>query len=45
MIPEVVAAVMDEHQPAQTVSVVTLERADGWARGRAAEIIEGTRRA
>jgi 1-deoxy-D-xylulose-5-phosphate reductoisomerase len=45
MIPEVVAAVMDEHQPAQAVSVVTLSRADFWARRRAAEIIEEIRRA
>jgi 1-deoxy-D-xylulose-5-phosphate reductoisomerase len=45
MIPQVVAAVLDEHQPAQTVSVVTLSRADAWARDRAAEIIEEIRRA
>jgi 1-deoxy-D-xylulose-5-phosphate reductoisomerase len=44
MIPQVVAAVLDEHQPAQTVSVVTLSRADAWARDRAAEIIEEIRR-
>jgi hypothetical protein len=32
--------VVDEHQPAEIVSVVTLERADAWARQRAAELIE-----
>ena len=40
-IPEIVGAVMDEHQPAAAVSVVTLSRADGWARRRASEIVEG----
>jgi len=40
-IVEVVQAVVDEHEtPSTVVSVVNLERADGWARGRAAEIIE-----
>jgi 1-deoxy-D-xylulose-5-phosphate reductoisomerase len=39
-IPEVVGAVLDEHQPAAVVSEVTLMRADRWSRGRAAEIIE-----
>jgi 1-deoxy-D-xylulose-5-phosphate reductoisomerase len=39
-IPEVVAAVLDEHDAAQVVSEVSLTRADRWARGRAAEIIE-----
>ncbi len=39
-IAEVVAAVLDEHSPAPVVSEVTLNRADGWARGRAAEIIQ-----
>jgi 1-deoxy-D-xylulose-5-phosphate reductoisomerase len=39
-IPEVVAAVLDEHEAAQVVSEVALTRADRWARGRAAEIIE-----
>jgi len=43
MIPEVVGAVMDEHEPAETVSVVTLGRADAWARRRSAEIIDGIR--
>ncbi len=42
-IPEIVAAVMDEHDPAATVSVVTLSRADAWARRRAAEIVDGLR--
>jgi 1-deoxy-D-xylulose-5-phosphate reductoisomerase len=39
-IPEVVAAVLDEHDSAPVVSEVALARADRWARGRAAEIIE-----
>jgi 1-deoxy-D-xylulose-5-phosphate reductoisomerase len=39
-IPEVVAAVLDEHTPAAVVSEVTLGRADRWARARASEIIE-----
>jgi 1-deoxy-D-xylulose-5-phosphate reductoisomerase len=40
-IVEVVQAVVDEHEaPASVVSVVNLERADGWARRRAAEIID-----
>ena len=38
-IPDVAARVVDEHQPASVVSVVSLERADGWARQRAAELI------
>jgi 1-deoxy-D-xylulose-5-phosphate reductoisomerase len=37
---EVVQAVVDEHQPASVVSVVNIERADAWARQRAADIIE-----
>ncbi|HZD80474.1 MAG TPA: 1-deoxy-D-xylulose-5-phosphate reductoisomerase [Actinomycetota bacterium] len=40
-IVEVIQGVVDEHEaPASVVSVVNLERADGWARRRAAEIIE-----
>jgi 1-deoxy-D-xylulose-5-phosphate reductoisomerase len=40
-IVEVVTAVVDEHEaPSSVVSVVNLERADTWARRRAAEIIE-----
>jgi len=39
-IPEVVAAVLDEHEAATIVSEVALDRADRWARARAAEIIE-----
>jgi len=39
-IPEVVGAVLDEHQPAPVVSEVTLSRADALARARAEEIIE-----
>jgi 1-deoxy-D-xylulose-5-phosphate reductoisomerase len=39
-IPDVVAAVLDEHDPAPVVSEVTLSRADAWARTRAAELIE-----
>ena len=38
-IPDVADRVVDEHQPASVVSVVSLERADGWARQRAAELI------
>jgi 1-deoxy-D-xylulose-5-phosphate reductoisomerase len=38
-IPDVAARVVDEHQPASVVSVVSLERADGWARQRATELI------
>jgi 1-deoxy-D-xylulose-5-phosphate reductoisomerase len=38
---EVVQAVVDEHEaPSSVLSVVNLERADAWARRRAAEIIE-----
>jgi 1-deoxy-D-xylulose-5-phosphate reductoisomerase len=37
---EVVQTVVDEHEPASVVSVVHIERADAWARRRAAEIIE-----
>jgi 1-deoxy-D-xylulose-5-phosphate reductoisomerase len=37
-IPEVVEAVLDEHEPAGVVSEVTLSRADSWARSRAAEL-------
>ena len=40
-IVEVVQAVVDEHEaPSSVVSIVSLERADAWARKRAAEIIE-----
>ena len=39
-IVEVVQTVVDEHEPASIVSVVNIERADAWARHRAAEIIE-----
>jgi len=39
-IPDVVATVLDEHEPVSVVSVVSLERADTWARHRAAELIE-----
>jgi 1-deoxy-D-xylulose-5-phosphate reductoisomerase len=38
-IAEVVAAAMDEHDPAGVVSEVTLSRADTWARARAAEVV------
>jgi 1-deoxy-D-xylulose-5-phosphate reductoisomerase len=37
-IPEVVEAVLEEHEPAGVVSEVTLSRADSWARTRAAEL-------
>jgi 1-deoxy-D-xylulose-5-phosphate reductoisomerase len=40
-IPEVVAAVIDEHEAPAVVSEVALERADRWARNRAAEFVEG----
>ena len=39
-IPDVVAQALDEHEPVSVVSVVTLDRADAWARHRAAEIID-----
>jgi 1-deoxy-D-xylulose-5-phosphate reductoisomerase len=39
-IPEVAAAVVDEHEPPRAVSLVTLERADAWARRRAVELLE-----
>ncbi|MGH2683783.1 MAG: 1-deoxy-D-xylulose-5-phosphate reductoisomerase [Actinomycetota bacterium] len=39
-IANVVAQVLDEHEPASVVSLVTLDRADRWARRRAAELIE-----
>jgi 1-deoxy-D-xylulose-5-phosphate reductoisomerase len=39
-IPEVAALVVDEHEPAKVVSLVTLERADAWARRRTVELIE-----
>jgi len=39
-IVEIVQTIVDEHEPASIVSVVTIERADHWARQRAAEIIE-----
>jgi 1-deoxy-D-xylulose-5-phosphate reductoisomerase len=39
-IPEIVAAVLDDHTPAAVVSEVALARADRWARTRAAEIVE-----
>jgi 1-deoxy-D-xylulose-5-phosphate reductoisomerase len=39
-IVEIVQTVVDEHEPASIVSVVNIERADTWARARAAEIIE-----
>ncbi len=38
-IGDVVTRVVDEHQAPPVVSLVHLERADGWARGRAAEIL------
>jgi 1-deoxy-D-xylulose-5-phosphate reductoisomerase len=39
-IVELVQTVVDEHDPGSVVSVVNIERADTWARARAAEIIE-----
>lgn len=41
-IADVVARVLDEHQPASVVSLVTLDRADRWARRRAAELLEAS---
>jgi 1-deoxy-D-xylulose-5-phosphate reductoisomerase len=41
-IAEVVARVLDEHEPASVVSLVTLDRADRWARRWAAELIEAS---
>jgi 1-deoxy-D-xylulose-5-phosphate reductoisomerase len=37
---EIVQTVVDEHEPGSVVSIVSIERADGWARQRAAEIVE-----
>ena len=39
-IVEIVQTVVDEHEPASMVSIVTIERADAWARMRAAEIAD-----
>jgi 1-deoxy-D-xylulose-5-phosphate reductoisomerase len=39
-IADMLAGVLDEHEPASVVSLVTLDRADRWARRRAAELIE-----
>ena len=39
-IPEVIQAVLEEHEAAVVVSEVTLSRADAWARARAAELIK-----
>jgi 1-deoxy-D-xylulose-5-phosphate reductoisomerase len=39
-IVEIVQTVVDEHEPPSVVSIVGIERADGWARQRAAEIVE-----
>jgi 1-deoxy-D-xylulose-5-phosphate reductoisomerase len=39
-VPDVVERVLDDHEPASVVSVVTLDRADAWARRRAAEIVD-----
>jgi 1-deoxy-D-xylulose-5-phosphate reductoisomerase len=39
-ITELAARIVEEHQPASVVSAVSLERADGWARSRAAELID-----
>jgi 1-deoxy-D-xylulose-5-phosphate reductoisomerase len=38
-ITDVVASIVDEHEAAAVVSLVSLERADTWARGRAAELV------
>jgi 1-deoxy-D-xylulose-5-phosphate reductoisomerase len=39
-IVELVQTVVDEHEPASVVSIVNIERADTWARQRAAELAE-----
>ena len=39
-IVEIVQTIVDEHEPATVVSIVNIERADAWARARAAEIVE-----
>jgi 1-deoxy-D-xylulose-5-phosphate reductoisomerase len=39
-IVELVQTVVDEHEPASMVSIVNIERADAWARVRAAEIVD-----
>jgi 1-deoxy-D-xylulose-5-phosphate reductoisomerase len=39
-IVEIVQTVVDEHEPPSVVSVVSIERADTWARQRAAAIVE-----
>jgi 1-deoxy-D-xylulose-5-phosphate reductoisomerase len=39
-IVEIVQTVVDEHEPASIVSVVSIDRADAWARHRVAEIVE-----
>jgi 1-deoxy-D-xylulose-5-phosphate reductoisomerase len=39
-IVDLVQTVVDEHEPGSIVSVVNIERADAWARHRAAEIID-----
>ena len=38
-VPDVVEAILDEHEPAPVVSAVSLERADAWARTRAEQIV------
>jgi 1-deoxy-D-xylulose-5-phosphate reductoisomerase len=39
-IVETAQTVVDEHEPPSVVSLVNLERADAWARRRAADLIE-----
>ncbi len=43
-IPEIVESTLADHQPADVVSVVTLNRADTWARRQASEAIENLQR-
>jgi 1-deoxy-D-xylulose-5-phosphate reductoisomerase len=38
-VPDVVEAILDEHEPAPVVSAVSLERADAWARTRAEQFV------
>ncbi len=39
-IVEIVQTVVDEHQPGSVVSLVSIERADAWARARVTELVE-----
>ncbi|HEY7478201.1 MAG TPA: 1-deoxy-D-xylulose-5-phosphate reductoisomerase [Actinomycetota bacterium] len=41
-IVEIVQTAVDEHEPSGLLSIVQIERADGWARQRAAELAEAS---